>query len=211
MKVFHDFIFPTHIVGSYIDNFQQYKKQIVDYTHELVKITPPEYGAKGPGSSDAWRSKPFFFSDGSFDFFYETFREQVNFTATQFGLVDVPLYFSGIWITINPPHSYLHTHVHSDCLLSGVLWVDTPDDSGDLYFENSNAWACPEVFDNAHIDIRTKYNSAASYFYPPIEGKMLVFPGYLHHRVNENKTNKDRISITFNLSKHPNSFPINTL
>ena len=206
--IFHDFLFPSHVVGSYNKNFKQYKNQLIDYTNHLVGITPPEFGAKGPGSSNAWRSKSMFFKDGSFDFFYDIFREQVAVTANQFGLVDIPLYFSGAWITLNRPGSYLTTHVHSNCLLSGVLWIDTPPDSGDIVFTNSNSWYCPEVFDDIDSSIRNNFNSVAAYFYPPVEGKMIIFPGYLPHCVKENKSEKNRISITFNLSQHENSFPI---
>lgn len=207
--IFHDFLFPSHIVGSNNKDFKQYKDQLITYTNHLVDITPPEFGAKGPGSSNAWRSKSMFFEDGSFDFFYDVFREQVAVTAQQFGLIDIPLYFSGAWITMNRPNSYLVTHVHSDCLLSGVLWVDAPEDSGSIHFINNNAWMCPEVFDNVDSNIRNNFNSVATYSYPPVEGKMIIFPAYLPHRVGENKSKRNRISITFNLSRHPNSFPIN--
>lgn len=207
-KIFHDFIFPSHIVGSTNSEFYSDKKKIVEYANHLIDITEPEIGAKGPGSSKAWRSKSLFFSDGSFDFFYEKFRSQVEKTASQFGLLNTPLFFSGAWITINPPGSFLITHVHSNCLLSGVLWVDTPFDSGDLVFTNNNSWYCPEVFDDIDDVIRNNYACCASYSYKPIEGKMIIFPGYLPHLVSENNSNKNRISITFNLSQHENSFPV---
>jgi len=206
--IFHDFLFPTHVVGSYNENFSQYKNNIVDYTNHLVEITPPEFGAKGPGSTDSWRSKSMFFEDGSFDFFYDIFKKQVSLTSQQFGLVDTPLYFSGAWITLNRPNSYLVTHVHSDCLLSGVLWVNVPENSGNIHFINSNAWSCPEVFDDIDVGIRNDFNSVAEYSYPPVEGKMIIFPSYLPHRVSENKSKKNRISITFNLTKHQNPFPV---
>ena len=33
----------------------------------------------------------------------------------------------------------------------------------------------------------------------PTEGKIIVFPSHLNHLVQENKSNEDRISVSFNI------------
>jgi hypothetical protein len=209
-NIFHEFLFPTHLVGSTNTDFYLYKNKIIDYAESLYNKNPNSsknnIGPNGPGSSNAWRSESMFFADGSFDFFLNEFKEQIAITVQQIGLINIPLYFSGAWITINAPNSYLLTHVHSDCLLSGVMWVDIPENSGNLVFTNTNSWHSPEIFDSVDDSIRNNYNHCSKYFFPPIEGKMIIFPAYLPHYVTENNSSKNRISITFNLTKHPNSF-----
>ena len=39
----------------------------------------------------------------------------------------------------------------------------------------------------------------------PKEGSMLVFPAYLDHKVEPNKSDEDRISISFNIEIDRNS------
>ena len=38
---------------------------------------------------------------------------------------------------------------------------------------------------------------------PPEEGRMYVFPGWLEHGVEENKSDQDRVSIAFNVLGSP--------
>ena len=39
-----------------------------------------------------------------------------------------------------------------------------------------------------------------SMWFPPVEGTGLIFPSNLTHRVSENNTQEDRISISWNMS-----------
>ena len=48
-------------------------------------------------------------------------------------------------------------------------------------------------------DFKDRNNIYPAYFFPPIEGRVLVFPSYLSHQVQENKSDEDRISVSFNI------------
>ena len=39
-----------------------------------------------------------------------------------------------------------------------------------------------------------------TYYFLPTEGRMLLFPSHLQHEVFENKSNEDRISVSFNIN-----------
>ena len=51
--------------------------------------------------------------------------------------------------------------------------------------------------------VKKKFKNKNKYFhcywFPPIEGRMLIFPSHLQHHVKENKSDKDRISVSFNI------------
>ena len=119
MNIFHDFIFPTHLVVSQTEDFPKYKQQLLDYTDTLDNIQVES--SPGPGSEEAWRSHCMFHEDEWFGFYRDQFLSQVHNTVKQFGL-NQELEICGSWVTRNKPGSYLYTHVHSDCVLSGVLW-----------------------------------------------------------------------------------------
>ena len=48
-------------------------------------------------------------------------------------------------------------------------------------------------------DFKDKNRYDHSYWLPPIEGRMLIFPSHLEHDVRENLSNEDRISVSFNI------------
>tara|TARA_B100000579_G_C22666146_1_gene773327 strand:- start:481 stop:975 length:495 start_codon:yes stop_codon:yes gene_type:complete len=79
-----------------------------------------------------------------------------------------------LWMNINGKghHNTLHNHPHCD--YAGCFYIQTFDDCGDIYFE-SQGWKEPE------------------------EGTIFLFPSSLQHKVGENKTDKNRISSSFNM------------
>ena len=49
------------------------------------------------------------------------------------------------------------------------------------------------------VFFKDNYNIYQTFYFNPIEGKILVFPAHLNHLVQENKSNEDRISVSFNI------------
>jgi ectoine hydroxylase-related dioxygenase (phytanoyl-CoA dioxygenase family) len=52
---------------------------------------------------------------------------------------------------------------------------------------------------NYSVNFKKENNAYLSYYFDPMEGGMILFPSHLAHRVNENKSDEDRISIAFNI------------
>ncbi len=87
-------------------------------------------------------------------------------------------------------------HTHANSLISGVFYIKTPKDSGDLIFIDN----MPQVLSNVIVpDIKrqTLYNDR-SYRITPSENMLLLFPSYLKHQVDYNKSNDTRLSLAFN-------------
>ena len=74
----------------------------------------------------------------------------------------------------------IHTHTHINHHLSGILYLKTPPQGGDLLFLN------PLQIDNV-------------YNYSPQEKDLVIFHGVIPHYVEPNLSQEDRISIAFNL------------
>ena len=95
------------------------------------------------------------------------------------------------WITLNQhkEHSRLHNHGSSD--LSGVYYIQTNGEDGDLYFHTpADMWAVSYLTAHLHCDLYAK----------PEVGKIFLFPAGLMHGVTGNDTKDDRVSIAFNIS-----------
>jgi len=117
---------------------------------------------------------------------------EVNECAKQVGLHPLKLY--NIWININPPGSYNHLHNHVGSVLSGVYYVQADEMQGNIQFERS---------DNAEYHIPPKvakdtYFTSTRATYKAKTGALYVFPGWLKHNVQGNRSTSDRISISFN-------------
>ena len=104
------------------------------------------------------------------------------------------LQLSRFWVNINPKYSFHPEHIHGYSLLSGVFYVSATADSGGLMLKDPREvrlMALPpcskKTRDNA--DVVTL---------PPHEGKALIFPAWLTHSVEQNMTDRDRVSIAYN-------------
>tara|TARA_B100000282_G_C31652079_1_gene453507 strand:+ start:101 stop:706 length:606 start_codon:yes stop_codon:yes gene_type:complete len=103
------------------------------------------------------------------------------------------------WKNINPPGSYNRKHNHPRSNLSGVLWIKTSKDCGDLVFTSPHLFNRFQELDSYIEEFRSSINSYMTYNFYPKEGRILIFPSDLEHEVKENKSNEDRISYSFNI------------
>ena len=64
--------------------------------------------------------------------------------------------------------------------------------------ENTRIYATGnvEIIDQ---EFKNKNKYFHCYWFSPIEGRMLIFPSHLQHHVKENKSDEDRISVSFNI------------
>jgi uncharacterized protein (TIGR02466 family) len=98
------------------------------------------------------------------------------------------------WLNINRKNEFNKAHVHPGFALSAVCYLQVNDDSGNIVFENPTAakyFPIPDTIDPFF----------GVYWLKPVTGGVFVFPSYLEHYVEPNKSSIDRISIAFNLKK----------
>jgi hypothetical protein len=87
------------------------------------------------------------------------------------------------WFNLAKPGELTGVHDHArDASVSGVFHVQTPPDSGALFF---------------------RAVGEEDLFFEPVEGKVVLFPSTLRHGVQENRSRKERISLAFNLFTFP--------
>ena len=99
-----------------------------------------------------------------------------------------------MWSNVLKPGETHRPHTHSNNILSGVFYVDAEQTSGIIFTDPRPQAGViqPDVtqqfVDNASL---IKYDSMTN--------RMILFPSWLQHYVPTNETNKNRISIAFNV------------
>jgi uncharacterized protein (TIGR02466 family) len=103
------------------------------------------------------------------------------------------------WLQVNQPGSYFVRHDHYGAIVSGVLYIEVPENSGDILFHNPlETRRMTETFFTKIKKEENEYNFN-HVTYKPIVGEMLIFEPWLHHTVQQNRSDKNRISIGINI------------
>ena len=113
---------------------------------------------------------------------YNFFGETANVQVTQ------------SWLNYNLPGTSHHKHSHSNSIVSGVVYFQTDENTGNL-----NLYRPGSQSRQLHDEVTNwnSYNYEYVYFVPKV-GNIFLFPSTLPHSVEENKSTISRISLSFN-------------
>jgi len=103
--------------------------------------------------------------------------------------------FTGCWVNLAAPGAEVKMHAHPNNFLSGVYYVQVQPGADTINFHDPRPQAAvirPPVTD------LTAYNT--DQVVVPVEiGALLLFPAWLPHSVSANRSERPRISVSFNL------------
>ncbi len=124
--------------------------------------------------------------------------------GTQTALSDTRQYRSAISIeypdgSLGEPITWTGNTTPTDEIPNPPDWIKAPKDCGNIIFSSPNSFETSREIDSYNMDFKKKICYFHSYFFPPIEGRIIVFPSHLEHHVDFNKSNEDRISVSFNI------------
>lgn len=110
-----------------------------------------------------------------------------------------------MWSIINPKGSFNVSHIHPDCLWSGVYYVQAPKGSGRISFTEPRTQNMMRLAKHEPNTKRPKH-CWTQVKYEPRAGKMIIFPAWLYHSVEPNLAEEegdaaDRIIISFNINQ----------
>ena len=184
-------IFPVPIHVFDVNGFKEIQNQLIDYAYNLKEkdegVTISNVGG--------WHST--MFEVKNVDDVLQKFL--INCLA-QFPALDKSVSIKVFaWVNINKPGDYNSKHNHPGDDLAGVLWIKTPENSGNLVFESPYHFNSFREICSYSDRFKKSSNIDYTYYCSPSEGIMIVFPAHLQHHVIENNSNEDRISVSFNI------------
>jgi uncharacterized protein (TIGR02466 family) len=99
------------------------------------------------------------------------------------------------WVNLSPPGASNAVHFHPNSHLSGVYYIQTPEGCGEIYFKDPRT---PGLMFRPPVAVETAY-TATEVALGAEAGRMYVFPSWLEHGVRPNRSESDRIGISFNV------------
>ena len=185
LKEYQLFTTPVWEVNNNIDS--DTLKELVDFSYDCVK----KYPLTTPVSKrNGFNSIPLSINHPALTAVLQRSLQAVKEQYQPF----VELRLEKYWININPPGAYNVRHVHPRSVFACTLYLQTPEDSGDLIVYNPN----PAALFASYSHKRDHYNFS-EFRIKTKPGLFVAFPGWLDHSVDINNSDTDRISISMNI------------
>ena len=200
-KLVREFFYPTQIYIKDLPNFEILNKKLLD---NILKWKDRDESGVKRSNSIGWHSDVDMHKrEEYFDIVEELKKMQLEiFEMEHYDKKTEPC-LGTMWANINPKFSYNRSHVHPGALWSGVYYVKAPKDSGSICFVDPRPGPC--VLDPAYsVETKRPSHMTREVRFEPLEGRMIMFPGWLPHEVEPNFSKEDdniRVSISFNFSQ----------
>ena len=118
-------------------------------------------------------------------FFYDRFKVRK----------DIEIYITQSWINFNQKNTSHHIHKHVNSILSSVLFIK--GETCPIIFYNSERNLFGNLLSNDDFTAPNEDNTSQVYFNNK-NGQLFLFPSTLMHSVAKNKSDVERISLSFN-------------
>ena len=183
-------ILPYLMAESHDKNFSEIKDGFIDWMVNYSKVYPQNYRSNVNG----YQSPDDFYKEKSFAPFLNYMSERILdlvdvYRESEESAMECTPRLSNIWFNINYKGSYNTIHTHPGSILGGVLYVNVPENSGDINFQHQDSHSLSLI-------------QHTSFSIMPYDGLMLLFPASLSHGVGMNYSDQPRFSIAFNLYEY---------
>ena len=147
---------------------------------------------KGINFSSATNSL-YVLEDKKFKFLKDELLKEIKLFASDVMSYSNNFNITTSWFTKTEPGQGSSAHNHNNCMVSGVLYLQTKENCGNISFQN---------YDNKRYKLQLKglnlFNSP-EWQIEPKDGLLLLFPSEVYHNVLKNNSDTTRYSLAFNL------------
>ncbi len=110
--------------------------------------------------------------------------------------LDIEPKLGNMWANINYPGGYNQMHLHPNSLFSGAYYIKASPNSGRLGLMDPRPGVQQNMPPRKPGKLpRELWRDA---YYEPVPGRIIMFPSWMWHKVEINKSNDTRISVSFN-------------
>ena len=189
-------LFPEAVFKYKFEKFEKFNPELSKYIYDLNKQDNKGITRSNKGG---WHSKDFDLRDGNsiqVKFALELQKYILNtFKELGWKTENKKIQIKSMWAIINKKDDFNVIHSHPNSFLSAAYYVKAPKNCGRFQIENPNyikKHISPEIVNENDLNVILAGIEI-------IEGDLIIFPGYLPHKVAKNESDEDRIVISFNV------------
>ena len=189
-------LFAEPVFRYKIKNFNTFNKELSNYIYDLHKKDNKGIERSNRGG---WHSKNFNLNEA--DTIQQKFAIEVQkyildtFVNLGWKTKDTSIQIKEMWAIINKKDDFNVIHTHPNCYLSAAYYVKASKNCGRFQIECPNIakrHSFPEIAKQNEFNVHVAGIEIE-------EGDLLIFPGYMPHKVGKNESDNDRIVISFNV------------
>jgi uncharacterized protein (TIGR02466 family) len=122
-------------------------------------------------------------------------------TLTELGYINTKFALANFWVVVSPPGASNAQHTHPGAMYSGAYYLKTPGPASPLLFHDPRgARAFTELQDKMRGPTLAVIRAL-----PVQAGQLVLFPSWLAHSVPVNEAAEDRVVLSFNYIRLPDS------
>lgn len=187
-------LFPTPVWTVQLDNYKNINENMYDF---IKSNQSKDIEGINKSNVKGWHSKDFNLND-------ENPQKFISFILPSIEQVMADMNWekqkqiakiNNMWAIINTGGSANLRHQHGNSTISGAYYVRAPKNSGDIVFYDPRP---APVYSHPNVLGPNLLNAQVNGITPK-EGALVLFPSFLDHSVNENKSKEERIVISFNI------------
>jgi len=100
------------------------------------------------------------------------------------------------WVNVKGKGEAIEAHAHNDCSVTATYYLKTPEDCGDLVLLNTDP-----LIDDQGAFLFNQASVIPHRHIKPREGLLVIFPGYVVHEVQENRSDDRSISLSTDMQQ----------
>lgn len=176
-----------------------FKTQIQPVTHTLKQIVKNLEYVKGEDGNVNISRNQRLLDEPEFEPIRESIIKEFDFFTREVLRINrsVDFILTNSWAVESKPGCIGKQHTHKNSIFSGVVYLETPPESGYLKFEELNDYRLFYQTFSLPFDDFNPLNSA-QWTVKPEENVALFFPSNLTHSITKNVSEQTRYSLAFN-------------
>ena len=193
-----ELLFPTPIYVKKFEGTKELNKQLFKNIKVMMKEDP-----KGLAYTNVkgWHSQTDLNHKAEFQPLVQQAFTMVDQIFEDYGIAPKSG-LGNMWANVNYPGSYNKQHMHPNTLIAGAYYVKIPADDSESHIWTEDPRPGPNIVMPRRLDNLPK-ELWRTVVYPPKEGLIYLFPGWLSHGTEMNRSKLKgekgwRISIAFN-------------
>ena len=170
-------------------------KELLKY---ILKIKSKQKGRE-LSNKGGWQSDDLNLNESTINNLIKSFSPSILEFIQTLGYKSDKPFVGNLWANINNFKDFNLAHIHPGCFISGVYYIEVPENSGDIVFHNPVGDTMSADWHSNHHITYTDYNGL-TYWIKPETSYLYLFPSWLKHHVEPNLSKKNRVSVSFNVN-----------